>query len=130
MMHEDGAGALLGVDLPVLGQRAADALGLEEAEEFFLVGHVGAGGVAEAVAAAAVVLGEELVDLRGVVVPDAQLGAAALVPELRQRFGRLDAHAVDIEVLRIVVVVEQLLREAADLLAHGDAVEAEHVFFS
>src|SRR5438445_146594 len=75
------------LDLPVLGELAPDALGLEHAEELGLIRHVGAGSVAEAVAAAAELLVEQIAHGGRVLVVDAQLLAHALVPQLRQRLG-------------------------------------------
>ena len=47
---DDGAGGLFGVELVFVGERNADAVGVEEAEEKTLVLEVRAGGVAEGVA--------------------------------------------------------------------------------
>ena len=47
---DDGAGGLFGVELVFVGERHADAVGVEEAEEKTLVLEVRAGGVAEGVA--------------------------------------------------------------------------------
>jgi hypothetical protein len=54
MRHDDGRGRLLGVDLVLLGERDADLLGVQEREERALVGEIGAGGIAEGVAVAAI----------------------------------------------------------------------------
>ena len=63
MVDDDGAGGLFGIDLPVFSERAADAGGVQEGEEFFLVAHVRARGIAEAVARAAVMLREQVANL-------------------------------------------------------------------
>ena len=47
MVHDDRRRALLGIDLPVLGELAPDALGFQESEQDLLVAHVRAGRVAE-----------------------------------------------------------------------------------
>ena len=44
---------------------------------------------------------------------EAQLLPHALVPELRQRLGRFDAEAVQVEVILILVVAAQLFRQFA-----------------
>src|SRR5688572_3994987 len=80
LMHDNRAGALLRIDLPVLGEHAADALRLEQSEEFFLIGHIRARRIAEAVTRAAVVLGEQFANLRRVFGSNPQLRAHALVP--------------------------------------------------
>ena len=101
MVDDDRARRLLGVDLPVLGQPAADAVGPEDAEELLLIAHVRARRVAEAVPAAAVLLGEELPDARRIVPSDAQLRPHALVPQLGQGFRRLHAQAMEVEILGV-----------------------------
>jgi len=50
VQNDDGAGGLFGVELVFVGERHADALGVEEAEQKTLVLEVRAGGVAEGVA--------------------------------------------------------------------------------
>lgn len=112
VVDDDGAGGLLGVDLEVFGESAADAFGLEEAEEFFLVGHVGAGGVAEGVARALVVLGKEFAHVGGVFVGDVEFLADAFVPEFGECFGGLDGEAVEVEVLGVLVGLEEELGAA------------------
>src|SRR5262245_28811448 len=114
MVHDDGAGRLLGIDLPVLGQYAADTLGLEQAEELLLVGKVGARRIPEAVAAAPVVLSEEFLDPRRILVGNTEFLAHALVPQLGQRFGRLYAQTVEVQVLGVIVLFKELARSLAD----------------
>lgn len=71
MMSDNGGGGLFGDDVELFGQRDADAVGLEELEQFALLLQVGTGGVAETVAAAAIVLLEEFADVVGVFACDA-----------------------------------------------------------
>src|SRR5262245_45755444 len=56
MVQHNGAGALLGPELVFFGQLDADALRAQEFEELRLVGEIWAGGIAEAVARAAITL--------------------------------------------------------------------------
>src|SRR5579883_1964392 len=56
VVADDGRGRLLGVELVFVGHLDADAAGAEQVEEARLVGEVGAGGVAEGVARAAIAL--------------------------------------------------------------------------
>lgn len=130
VMDDDGAGGLLGVDLPIFGEVAADAGGVEQREEFFLVLQVGAGGVAEGVARAAVFLGEEAFDFGAVICGDAQFLSHALVPELGEGFGGFDGEAVEVEIVGVVVGLEEFLCFFGGAGADGDAVHADDVDFS
>jgi hypothetical protein len=49
------------------------------------------------------------------------------VPELRKRLGALDADAVQVQVLGVLVALEELLRAVARLGPHCHAVEGNHV---
>ena len=64
VVQDDRGGRLLGVELVLVGQLDADPRGVEQREQLALVGEVGAGGVAEGVARAAVALLEQLVRAR------------------------------------------------------------------
>ncbi len=81
---------MFGGDEEVFGEGAADAGGVEEVEEFYFVVEVGAGGVAEGVAAALEAAGEEVADVGAVVwrcrVPGGRV-CATFRPGLR-RFAR------------------------------------------
>ncbi len=65
MVGDQGGGGLLGVELELLRECDADALGVEKGPDLDLVLQTGAGGVAEAVAGAAVVLPEKLLSVAG-----------------------------------------------------------------
>jgi len=45
VVHQDGRGRLLGVELVFLGEGDADFLGAEQRQQLLLVGEVGAGGI-------------------------------------------------------------------------------------
>src|SRR5688500_6420347 len=79
MKHDDRRRRLLGIELILLGQRDTDAVRLEQAEELLLVGEIGARGIAEGVAAAAVALVQHLVHRAGVLGGEAELAADAFV---------------------------------------------------
>ena len=53
VVEDDGGGRLLRVELVFFGEGDADLIGVEQRQELLLVGEVGAGGVAEGVAAVA-----------------------------------------------------------------------------
>ena len=91
---------------------------------------VRAGGVAEAVAAALVLLLEDLLHFLRILAGDAQLLAHALVEILGERFGRFDRKAVEVQVVAVVVRLEQFLGELARALAHGDQREGDGVVFA
>ena len=73
MVHDERRGGLLRVEHVLVRERQADALRAEDPEERLLVLEARAGGIAEAVARAAVGLVEELLDVAGVVAGDAEL---------------------------------------------------------
>ncbi len=71
-MDDDGVGALFGFQVVALGETDADGVfRLEEAKDFLLVFEVGAGGVAEGVPGAAVLLVDEVADRAGILAGDA-----------------------------------------------------------
>lgn len=109
MVDDDGTGGLLRVDLPVFGEITADALGFKQREEFFLVGHVWAGGVTKAVSAALVVLGEELSDLAVVIVSNVQFGADVFMPELGECFSTFDTDAMHVEIVSVLIRLKERL---------------------
>src|SRR3546814_19120296 len=86
-----------------------------------------AGRVAEGVARAAIALAEHGIEVAGVLVAEAELAPDPLVDILGQRLGHLDAEAVQVEVVLIAVILEPRARHVGGALAHGDALQAEHV---
>src|SRR5215213_3694499 len=127
VVDDDGGGGLLGDELELFAQLDADALGREQLEELRLVFEVGARRVAEAEARALVALVEEFREFRRVAFGDAQLFADALVPEFRERLGRLDREAVEVQIVGVVVRAEKLLRVLARAPPYGDELERDHV---
>src|SRR5688572_14021665 len=85
MVCDDRVGALLGDEHVVFAERDADRFGLEELRDEGPVFEVGARGVAEGIAAAAVALLEDLLRVRRILRPESQLLPHPLVPEFRQR---------------------------------------------
>jgi hypothetical protein len=79
----------------------ADAVGVEQLGHRGVVLEVGAGRVAPRVAAAAVLLAEQAGERRAVLVGEAPLLADAVVPQLGERLGHLDAEAVQQQVLLV-----------------------------
>ena len=75
---------------------------------FTLSSRSGTRRVAERVAAAAVLLTEQPGDRRPVLVGEAPLLTDAAVPQLGERLGHLDAEAVHVEVVGVLVLGEQL----------------------
>ncbi len=128
MVDDDGVGALLGLQVELLGEAHADVLlGLEQAEDLRLVLEVGAGGIAEGVTRAAIFLVEEIGDARRVFAGDAEQLARLLVDQLGQRLGGLHREAVQIEILCKVAGLEELCGLAAGLVADGDDGEADDI---
>ena len=74
-MRDQGGRRLLGVELELLGERDADPGRVDQLEELGLIFEVRAGGIAERIAAAAVVLLEKLLRVRRILAVDAPLSA-------------------------------------------------------
>ena len=87
----------------------------------------GAGAVAEGEAGAAVLEGEHVLDVGGVLAGEAELGTHARVPVLGERLGQLDGQAVQFEVVAVGVGLEELGGLLADPGADGDDLEADDV---
>src|SRR5205823_1043489 len=87
VVGDDGIGALLGGEHEVFGEGDADFFGFEDLSDECAVFEVGAGWVAEGIAAAAVGLLEDLGDAGGIFGPEAEFLAHPLVPELGQGLG-------------------------------------------
>ena len=52
------------------------------------------------------------------------------MPKFGEGLGTFNAHAVGVEVLGVVVVVEVSFGDLADLLPHGDALQSDHVLLA
>ena len=102
-------------------------LGAEQLEQHRLVGHVGAGRVAEGEARAAVALLEELAHLARVVAGDAELAADLAVDVLGEALGDLDRQAVQVQVVLVAVGGEPLARDVERALADGHDLQRDHV---
>src|SRR5262249_47444222 len=118
MVGDNRAGGLLGIELKFLAERDADALGLQEGPHLLLILETRARRVAEAVTAALVCDLDELAQLAGVAVGDAELHADLLVDVLGQGLGGLDARAVQVKVILVAILGEpfpgHVARAAAD----------------
>jgi len=126
-MHHKSACALLRVNLELFGKAAADPFRPEQAEKSDLVFHIGAGGIAEAVAATAVMLGEKFSYFPGVLIGDVQLLTNSFMPVFCQGFRCLDAEPVQVEIFRVVVCFKKFLGSAGDFTSdgytgHGDSI--------
>ena len=109
-------GGLLGLVLEagLLADLEAEAGAVEELPGLLVVLQVRAGRVAARVAAAAVLLAEQAVEVGAVLVGEAPLLADAVVPELGQGLGHLDAEAVEQQVVLVAVGGEELGGALAD----------------
>ena len=92
-----------------------------------LVGEVRAGGVAEAVARAAIALLEQLAHVARVLVAEAELGADPAVDVLGQRLGQLDAEPVQADIVLVAVGGEPVAGHLRGALADGHDLQAQHV---
>src|SRR5690348_13320181 len=110
MMHDNGGGGLLGVELVFFRERDADVVGAQQCQELALVGEVGAGGVAKGVAAAAIALLQDRFGVAGLVGGEAQFAADALVDVFGEGLGHLDRKAVQVKVVLVAVVGEPFAR--------------------
>lgn len=115
------------MELELLGEVDADALGLEEVGDLGAVLQVGAGAVAEGEAGAPVLEGEHVLDVGGVLAGEAQFRADSCVPVLGECLGQLDGQAVQFEVVAVGVRLEELGGLLADPVADGDDLEADDV---
>src|ERR1700730_10793357 len=69
---DDRRGRLLGVELVFLGERQANLLGVEQRQQLALVGEGGTSGIAEGVAAAAIALLQQRLDVARLVGDETQ----------------------------------------------------------
>src|SRR4051812_18205988 len=123
MVQDDGAGALLGPELVLVGQLDADPGGTQQLQQRRLIGEVGAGRVAEAVARAAVALLEQLAHLPGVVVAEPELGPDLAVDVLGQGLSQLDPQPVQPDIVLVAVGGEPVAGDLGRALADGDHLQ-------
>src|SRR5262245_279554 len=79
VVQDDRGGGLLGPELVLVGELYADAGSVQQRQQLALVGEVGAGGVAERVARAAIALLDQLGPVARIEMAEAELAAEALV---------------------------------------------------
>ena len=118
---------MLGVELVLVGERDADLLGVQERQDLALVGEVRAGGIAEGIAAAAIALLQQRLDVARLVGGEAQLGADALVGLFGHRLRHLHRKPVEIEIILIAVLAEPFARHLGGARPHGDDLKPDHV---
>ena len=70
-MQHDRARALFRVQLPLIADRDADPLGVQQPQQRRLVLQLGAGGIAERIAPAAIALAEHLIEVAVVLAGEA-----------------------------------------------------------
>ena len=124
--HKRGR-ALFRHHLVALREHDSDALRTEEAQEWLVEFHVGAGGIAKGVPAALVTLAEELPQRCCVARRGAKFRADPLVHHFRVRFGQLCTKAMEQEIVREPAVGVKLLREVRRFLAHRDNLDAKNI---
>src|SRR5689334_18020218 len=128
MMYHDRARRLLRIEL--VSRRELHShrlLRLQQREQLHLVRQIRTRRISEGEARAAVLLVEEVADVRRVFARDAELLAHALVVILGEGFRGLDAEAVEVQVARVLVRVEELLGDLRGLVTDGDKRQADHV---
>src|SRR5205823_4948736 len=64
---------------------------------------------------------------RRILAAEAQLLPHPLVPEFRQRLGRLDAEAVEIKIVLILIFGPEFFRQLRRKVADGDQLQPDHV---
>src|ERR1700676_2049016 len=85
VVHDNGVGGLLGMQLHLLGQLNPDPGRLEQAHDLGPVGQVRAGGIADRVPGAAVAEPEEAVQVVGIGPGESELAPDPGVPVLGER---------------------------------------------
>ncbi len=111
MVDHDGRSGLLRLQQEAGGQAHADIFfRMEQREQLGLVLQIGTCRIAERIARAAILLVEQIANVRRIFSRDAQLLAHLLVEIFGQGFGGLDAEPVQVEVLGVLPGFEELLR--------------------
>ncbi len=100
---------------------------LQQRQQLLLVGEVGAGGIAEGIAAAAIALRKHRVVVARLLGGEAQFAADALVDVFGEGLGHLDREAVQIEVILVAVVGEPFARRFRGAPAHRHDLQPDHV---
>src|SRR5262249_45595785 len=113
----------------ILAQRHVDLIRPEQLDNLGAVFEVGAGGITEAVTAAAIALLPDLFEFRRIFRSKAQLLPHPLVPQLRQRLGAFDAETMEIELFLILFFLKQLLSQFRSAIANGHELYAEDIEF-
>src|SRR5208337_572472 len=91
---------------------------------------VRARGVSEAVSAAAIALMKHLFDRSGILAAETQLLPHVFMPIFGQALGRLNAEAVQKEIILILVGLAEDFGGLGGAIADGDQLQTEDVEFS
>jgi len=94
MMHNKRVSGLFGNQHEVLAKLDSDCFGFEQLEYLGAILKVGAGGVSEAISAAAIALMKQLFDGSGILAAETQFLAHVFMPIFGQTLGRFDAETV------------------------------------
>ena len=108
-------------ELELIAQLQADPCRVEQLEQLGLIFQVRTGGVSERVAAAAVVLLEELSDARRIVAGDSPFAAKLPMERFGEALRHFYAKPVQVKVIQVAIGVEELLGAPANLVAHRHA---------
>lgn len=121
---------LLGLKHEILAQLNAYQLGLQQFDNFNTVFEVWAGGVTEAVSAAAVALVEKFFYAGGIFAPETELLPHVFVPVFRQCLRRLYPETVQEKIILVLVLFAKRLGSLGGVIADGDKLETQNVKFT
>src|SRR2546427_12119765 len=127
MMHDQCRCRLLRHQLVLFGDGDSDPLWSQQLEQLYLMLQAGTRRVTETVARTAIMLAEQLFDLRMIALVDREFFPNLLVPELSQCFRRLDTQAMEVEILLIITGGEQLLAVFRCHSSHRHEMEGDNV---
>src|SRR5689334_10109190 len=127
MVEDKRADAGFGIHHETFGELDADFFGLQQFPDAGLVLQIGAGGVAEAVALAAIARSEALRQRHFRRIGETPVFADAAVQPFGAAFGRFDGESLQAVAEKIIAFVLGLLRALADAFASGDDEKSEVV---
>ena len=130
VMRHDRVGRLLGHQHEILAEAHANLFRPQELYYERSIFQVRAGGISEAVAAAAILLLEDFANRGIIFAGEAQLLTHPLVPQLSKRLGRFNAEPMEIQVFLVSVGGSKVFRKFGGFVADGDELHTENVEFS